>query len=204
MANPLRSNTVKGALVHFEDSSSQGRTLVFRYNPSTLQRAMSGASTAGGAFEQIRFTLSLDATDDLERGDPGSKQAQFGIYPDLCAIESFLQPPNGAARSRLGSWFGASASARPFTVFVWGRNRIAPVRLTGATIREEMFDASLNPIRAEVDLTLEVVREGDYPASSAAARLLDAFTKRKMQLAQLAYAPGTLEDLTKAMGGNDG
>ena len=203
MVNPLRPKILKGALVHFDGEAPQGRTLVFRYNPASLHRAMSGADSGGAHAEHIKITLTLDATDDLEQGDLNSTAVTYGILPDLCAIELFLQASKDVAGSHFGSWFGSTARQQPFTIFMWGRDRIIPVKVTDAQVREEMFDIRLNPIRAEVDLTLEVVREGEYPASSAANQYLASFLKRKQQLAQLAYATGSLEDLANEMSGSD-
>jgi len=49
----------------------------------------------------------------------------------------------------------------PFTLFIWGEKRILPVRLLSFGITEEAFDASLNPIRAKVSLTLRVLSYTD-------------------------------------------
>jgi len=51
-------------------------------------------------------------------------------------------------------------------LFVWGPGRVLPVRLTGLAVREQEFDILLNPIRAEVDLSLEVLKRlpSDHPA----------------------------------------
>jgi hypothetical protein len=45
----------------------------------------------------------------------------------------------------------------PLTLFVWGPQRVLPVRLTSFSITEEAYDTKLNPIRAKVDLSLYVL-----------------------------------------------
>jgi hypothetical protein len=49
----------------------------------------------------------------------------------------------------------------PLSLFVWGPQRVLPVRLTGFSITEEAYDPLLNPIRAKVDLTLQVLNYFD-------------------------------------------
>ena len=45
----------------------------------------------------------------------------------------------------------------PVTLFIWGAGRIVPVRVTGLTITEKLYDSALNPIHAEAQLTLRVL-----------------------------------------------
>ena len=45
----------------------------------------------------------------------------------------------------------------PMTLFVWGPQRVLPVRVTSLSITEEAHDPLLNPIRAKVDLSLAVL-----------------------------------------------
>jgi hypothetical protein len=51
----------------------------------------------------------------------------------------------------------------PFTLFIWGPQRIVPVRLTEFTITEEAHDSNLNPIRAKVSLGLRILNYNDFP-----------------------------------------
>ena len=50
----------------------------------------------------------------------------------------------------------------PFTLFVWGISRVVPVRITNFSIAEKYYDPNLNPIAAEVSLTLEVLTYEDF------------------------------------------
>ena len=45
----------------------------------------------------------------------------------------------------------------PVVLFVWGLQRIVPVRVTALTITERLYDAALNPIHAEAQITLRVL-----------------------------------------------
>ena len=49
----------------------------------------------------------------------------------------------------------------PLTLFVWGPQRVLPVRLTELSVTEEAFDPQLNPIRAKVSLGLRVLTYND-------------------------------------------
>ena len=49
----------------------------------------------------------------------------------------------------------------PFTVFIWGRQRILPVKLSSLNITEEAYDTNLNPIRAKVAMDLAVLSYSD-------------------------------------------
>jgi hypothetical protein len=55
----------------------------------------------------------------------------------------------------------------PMTLFVWGPQRVLPVRVTSFSITEEAHDPLLNPIRAKVDLSLAVLSYNDLPLLSA-------------------------------------
>ena len=49
----------------------------------------------------------------------------------------------------------------PFILFVWGPQRVLPVRLTSLSITEEAYDPLLNPIRAKAELSLNVLSYHD-------------------------------------------
>ncbi len=53
----------------------------------------------------------------------------------------------------------------PLTLFVWGPERVLPVRLESLNITEEAHDALLNPVRARVELSLNVLSAHDFKAS---------------------------------------
>jgi hypothetical protein len=133
--------------------------------------------------ESFTLKLSLDANDAIADGDSNPVAAGLaivsGVYPRLSAIE-MLQFPNSAFQgaSLLGSvsaaidsaglstsvFGGGSASAAtvpdsevPMVLFVWGPQRIVPVRVSQLSINETLYDGLLNPTHAEVSLTLTVL-----------------------------------------------
>ena len=73
----------------------------------------------------------------------------------------------------------------PLTLFVWGKKRIVPVRITDFGIVEEAFDQNLNPIRAKVSLGLRVLSVNDLDFSSFGGSLFMSYQQQKERLAQL-------------------
>jgi hypothetical protein len=170
---------IKGGLVEIDVKSSQVRNVIaLQYNPDTLTRSLeaqaSGSESGdhsralrlkGAAVETIRLEAELDATDYLE--DPaGNREAvESGIHPQLAALERLLYPSSSALAEN-HALAGAGILEilpleAPLTLFVWGRQRLVPVRLTDLSITEEAFDTSLNPIRAKVTLGMRVLSVDD-------------------------------------------
>ena len=72
----------------------------------------------------------------------------------------------------------------PLAVFVWGRSRVVPVRVTEFSITEEAFDTELNPIRAKVSLGLRVLNINDVGFTDrTAGTLFMAYLREKERLA---------------------
>jgi len=149
------------------------RIIVFQYNPETLARRLEGVDPATppppspGAppspRETVSFTLAFDAADALDQGDPVSQQ--YGILPILSALELLL-------------YLGSTS----LTVWVSGAQRVMPVRITEVQITEQAFDATLNPIRAQVAVTLLILKDDDLAKGSHGRALWDAHFTRLQQL----------------------
>ncbi|MEU4244761.1 hypothetical protein [Actinoplanes sp. NPDC026619] len=154
--------------------------------------------------EAFSFTLALDVTDPIADGTvSGALAEQTGVYSRIAALEMLLYPrsekggPNdlsgllGTVTSGLASLFGGAAEPatkvpvhRLNTVlFVWGPGRIVPVRVTGLTITERLYDERLNPIHAEVQITLRVLtdeelRQDDTETGAVTvAKVANAYTE---------------------------
>lgn len=163
---------LKGAIVAFRPPLPLPDVIAFQINPESLQRTIEAnvaeGDTRGDSFrlagaphESIRIEATLDATDDLERGEAGDT----GLHPRLAQLETLLYPPAATviantALLALGTIEILPADG-PFTLFIWGRSRILPVRIKGMTITEEAYDPMLNPIRAQVSLELDVLSYSD-------------------------------------------
>jgi hypothetical protein len=121
--------------------------------------------------ERLNFDIRLDATDKLNDGD-GLTQ-QFGIAPQLSTLELMMMPKGGslltAVVSLLGggapsfAFSGSAAKNPPVMLFIWGRKKVLPVNITSMQIREEEFSTDLNPIRATVSVSLEVIEGPNLP-----------------------------------------
>ena len=98
--SPIVPQVVRGAIVVVDLFDPIASAIVFQYNPDTVTRTLH-AQTAGdggaraevlrlkGApIETIKLDAEIDATDQLESGEPLAKAA--GIYPQLSALEMLL------------------------------------------------------------------------------------------------------------------
>jgi hypothetical protein len=179
---PNSPRLIKGALVGLDPVNPLASIIVFQYNPDTMTRRLDARSTGGNEWydksealrltgpprETITLNVELDATDQLEKGETLAVNA--GVYPELSALEMLLYPKSekvirDTALALAGNIEIIPPEA-PLTIFVWGIQRVLPVRLTGFSITEEEFDTVLNPIRAKVDLSLQVLSYADLKISN--------------------------------------
>jgi hypothetical protein len=171
---------LKGAIVGVDPFNPLASVIVFQYNPDTMTRtleprAVSSEGDRGEAFrltgapkETIKLAVEIDATDQLEQANPLA--TTMGIYPTLAALEMLLYPKSAVViantiLSLIGTIEVIPAEA-PMTLFIWGPQRVLPVRLTNLSITEEAHDQLLNPIRAKVDLSLTVLSYQDLSVTS--------------------------------------
>jgi hypothetical protein len=174
---PGSPRLLKGAIVGIDKLNPLASIIVFQYNPDTLTRRLEARSSGGGdqsdrseAYrltgppkETISLKIEIDASDEVDNLNPA--QLISGIHPTLAALEMLLYPKSlhviaNAALSTVGMLEIIPPEA-PLTLFVWGPQRVLPVRLQNFSITEQAFDAALNPIRAEVDLSLQVLSYHD-------------------------------------------
>ena len=174
---PNSPRVQKGALIGLDPFNPLASIILFQYNPETLSRTLrarttpAGGGAGGGAVpgeamrfsgppeESFRLEVVLDATDQLEKADVMT--ARLGIHPQLASLEMLLYPKSAVVIAnevmlRAGVIEVIPPEA-PLAILVWGVKRILPVRLTGFSITEEMFDPNLNPIHARVSLDLNVL-----------------------------------------------
>jgi hypothetical protein len=109
--------------------------------------------------ETISMDIRLDATDGLEAGDPLA--AEFGVLPALSALELMITP---RAESLFAGVLGLSVNfgvgartSTPVLIFVWGRQRVYPVRLTELSIQEVEYNPNLSPTRVIVGVSARVL-----------------------------------------------
>jgi Contractile injection system tube protein len=171
---------IKGGLVVLDVATGAiQRTIALQYNPDTLTRSYQVQGVGGDgqgeraqpfrlkgpAVESIKLEAEIDATDFLEHPEQNANAVQFGIAPQIAALESLVNPTTRellalSEQSQAGTLEILPPEA-PLVLFVWSASRVVPVRVTEFSVTEEAFDVALNPIRAKVSLGLRVMTTDD-------------------------------------------
>jgi hypothetical protein len=177
-----RPRLLKGALVDSNILALPPLIVPFQFNPEQLTRqrsvqiqtpasrrgreesipedeALGEAQTTLTVPETISMDVRLDATDAMADGDPVA--VEFGVLPALSALEMMITP---RSESILGGVLGLSAdfgfgdrASIPVLIFVWGRHRLFPVRLTQLDIQEVEYNPNLCPTRVIVGVSMQVL-----------------------------------------------
>jgi hypothetical protein len=163
----------KGAFVQYKStfSSNPDRTIKFLYNPEELSRKLNPSveeitkkgskeplKIAYPPEEEISLKIILDATNYLETGEKNI----YGIAPELSVLELLLYPIDmedlhpAYMKKKKGS-VKITPVEIPLVLFTWGEKRALPVNITSLSITEKAFDINLNPVRAEVDVSMKVL-----------------------------------------------
>ena len=198
---PNAPRLIKAGLVVVDPETAQVlRVISLQYNSDALSRSLQ-TQTAGGegqdraepvrfkgpAVETFKLEADIDATDQLEFPDQNPNARSFGIQPQLALLESLLYPSAAQLRSvdkqASSGTLEIAPMLAPLALFVWGKSRIVPVKVTEFSINEEAFDPSLNPIRAKVSLGLRVLSVDDLGFASKGGGLFMAYLQAKERLA---------------------
>ena len=183
-----------------EGQAEPSRLIVFQVNPESLSRQLTveqGSRTAGmaeatgtqrdqnpngGAIkESFKITVRLDV--DL-LGRQSDRKFREGIAPELAALELLIQPYEDWSAD---GQTVALRRKRPVVIFGWGERRF-PVRLTGLTINETFHNVQLWPIRAEVELSVEVLRPEEAQDNNTRA-ILDELASQRRRAAMRLWNP---------------
>jgi len=200
---PGSPRLIKGGIVLIDpESSAVLRVISLQYNPDTLTRTLQAQTVGesadpsealrlkGPPIETIKLDAEIDATDQLEQPDRNATTTEFGIQPQLAALETILYPSSSQLQS--SNALAASGTLEiipmetPLTLFIWSKTRVLPVRLTEFSITEEAFDPNLNPIRAKVSLGMRVLSVNDVGFEAKAGSLYMIYQQQKERLAGLA------------------
>ena len=184
------------------------RVIALQYNPDSLSRTLQiqGASEGGDrsealrlkgpAVETIKVDAEIDATDAMELGD--GTVAELGIHPQLAALETIIYPSSASLESNNTLAESGTLEILPMetalVLFVFGKNRVLPVRLTDFSVTEEAFDPNLNPIRAKVSLGMRVLSVDDVGFTHKAGSLFMSYLQQKEEL-RSKHQSGTLGTL---------
>jgi hypothetical protein len=177
--------------------------------------ASRSAATAqpGDPTETLSLSLLLDATDALETPDSHPIQVISGVADRLSALELLMFPQEdsllgalltGAVSALGGSVSFSVAEARrgsvPITLFVWGINRIVPVRVTSFEVEEQEYSPILYPHRVKVSLGMRVLMPdelADHPDELARtiAQTAYKFTRKQREVWGAANLANTVESV---------
>jgi len=169
--------------------------VVFQFNPDRITRTPalvqpptppSGSGTAdarqqpGQPNESISFMLRLDASDQLAQANPIA--ATSGILPALSALELLMVPRSSMTIDLFQLGGGKSPhvpppASLPTVLFFWGAFRILPVSITTMSITETEYDPLLNPIRAEVQISVQVLSPDQLAKDETLARDAYAYSR---------------------------
>ena len=214
---------LRGAFIAYEPGGypDKKRVIPFRFNPESLSRSVTveagqsgggvegaapgaaaapageaSADTSSGALkESFSIQIRLDFA-DREQSVSGLDE-EFGIAPEIAAIEDLLYPAETESEaSSDGTEPVRPARPRPTVLFVWGRKRVLPVRIASLKIDESVYNNHLNPVRAEIEASLEVLGEADARNDPAVRSALDHTNAGRRELARMYY------DNTASQGSN--
>jgi len=214
---PGRPKVQKGALVVYPSQtpgSQASRIIIFQFNPDQMRRALAHRAppapagqantgtakedalrVAGPPIETITISVDLNAADQLESPDDNVTVAENGLHPVLATLEMLMYPPTQSAQELQQQASQGQSQvqllALPLVLFVWGKSRVVPVKLTSFSVSEDAFDSRLNPISAKVDLSMQVLTYMEFPQSSVG---LDAFMSYQQQKENLAASSDSNQD----------
>jgi len=197
---PNSPRVLKGGLVLIDpDTSAVRRIIVLQYNPDTLTRTLQPQTVkesgdrseamrlTGPPVETIKLDAEIDGTDQLEFPDQNSATVEFGIQPQLAALETIVYPTSSQLLSNNSMAQAGMLEILPMMsalpLFIWSKSRIVPVRITDFSVTEEAFDPALNPIRAKVSLGMRVLSVSDLGFDNKGGSLFMAYQQQKEQFA---------------------
>jgi hypothetical protein len=206
---------MRGMLLSYPDpvAGMVPTLLPFQYNPAEVTRVLRVSQgqpggpalrVAAAPVETYTLKIELDALDAIDKPLTGA----LGVGPMLATLEAMLEPavaggPLGALVGAVSATVGLGVSlpgggapavpapSLPLVVLAWSPERIVPVRIDSYTAHETGFDASLQPVQAAVDISVQVLRPTDLAADMALARALsNAYQAARSALALTGVAQG--------------
>ncbi len=176
---------LRGALIEYsgEFMGPIPNVVIFQFNPETLSRTIQiptrptsgtvreGSQAGEPSIEKITLKASFSAADELQNA--ATLARVFGVGTRLAALEKMVHPASklggllGAAMDAVGDALGLGGGDDdprqviprekfPRILFLWGAFRILPVVIESMSITEQEYDFLLNPVRAEVSITMAV------------------------------------------------
>jgi hypothetical protein len=192
--NPLTPPVVRGAIIQLaEDLGTIVPNIIpFQYNPQKMTRGLKPWNpfevdqTNRGAQapmiqpydpeETYQVSLELDATDDLEDGNPIA--VATGVASRIAAIQKLTEPSQGLFGDLIASAQALRSNAVekqatrpsiPIALFVMGPGLILPIRVTSISIEVTEFTPLLYPHMATVMLDMRVLTPEVFKCRSSTA-----------------------------------
>lgn len=215
---------MKGALIEYGSNflGPLPNVVVFQFNPERVTRTLEIPQRPTGAgsretqqagevpVESLELTAHFSAAEMLGAGSALARASGVGSY--LAALELMANPKAaaggalGAALDAVGSLLGGGMGdatqpipreSYPRLILIWGVTRVLPVMVTSLQINETLFDFVLNPIEAEVQIGLTVIRPDPCSNDPVAegASIYTATAKEVLAVANLANVAGEIADL---------
>lgn len=180
---------IRGAMIEYGSDflGPLPNVVIFQFNPESLIRTIQipPRPTGGAArettqagepsIEKIGFKAQFSAADGMGTGNVLART--MGVGPRLAALEKMVHPAGplggliGAAIDAVGSALGLGGGGDkrgktpredyPRILFIWGPFRLLPVMIESMAITELEYDFLLNPIRADVQISLAVNQIGE-------------------------------------------
>lgn len=212
---PESTGYLRGAFIAYESGGypDKKRVIPFRFNPESLSRSLSveqgsassgtegsasssssssssseqaSDASSGSVKESFKVVVRVDFADRLEAAQ--NLPPELGVAPEIAAIEDLLYPGETEAQaSSDGTEPVRQKLPRPTVLLVWGRKRVLPVKITGLTVNESLYNQQLNPIRADIEVSVEVLGELDAADNEAVKSALAFTTNNRRQLAKQFY-----------------
>lgn len=175
---------MRGAMIEYGSDflGPLPNVVIFQFNPETLTRTIQIPQRPAGAaarettqagepsIEKISLKAHFSAADGLGTGNVLART--MGIGPRLAALEKMVHPAGkiggliGAALDAIGAALGGGGDTAPRQtvprekypriLFIWGPFRVLPVVIESMSIVEQQYDFLLNPMQAEVSISLAV------------------------------------------------
>jgi len=215
---------LRGALIEYGSGliGPIPNAVIFQFNPESLSRSLQIPQRPTGAtqrettqagektFERITLKAHFTAADMLAEDKVLAKLV--GIGPQLAALEKMVLPSSkiagaiGAVIDAIGKALGGGGDppAQPIPrekypriLFIWGLTRVLPVTIDSMSISELEYDSVLNPLRAEVDMTLSVISVDQCSDDTLAKGALEFSTiaKEAQAIANLANTAEAIVEL---------
>jgi len=200
---PGSPKLLKGGLIILAPGGARVRRVIsLQYNPDALTRSyqVQGVGGEGGgeraqpfrlkgaAIESIKLDAEIDAADQLEFPGNNPVASDVGIAPQIAALEALINPTTAELLAidadAQGGTLEILPAEAPLVVFVWGRNRVVPVRVTEFTVTEDAFDPVLNPLRAKVSIGLRVLTVDDLGYAHRGGTMFISYLRSREALAQ--------------------